>query len=653
MAEMRTYLSQLSLVVGIFILSIGVGVLVTQEGGRVPLLPDQVASTGGVYEFSWSPDGKSIAYISTQSGHPEIWTISSTGGNSKRITSSGTTKKQLRWSKNGKWIAFVSMLSSGAGDLQIVSPDGETAINLTETPADERDPAWSPDSSQIGFTERAGDRTRVAAINVESRAVRRLAEIPASNLQWSADGKSIVFVSDPLLPSDDRRDNEDIFSIPADGGSPRLLTPGTPRFQESSPSWAPDSRQIVFASDSSGYSNIYVLDTETGAKRNVGSGTTDLLSPKWSPDGNNIAYVRNEDSQFNIWVTPAQGGRTIRVSDKDGVNGGFEVEDATPRGSYAWSPDGKKIAFTHSDPSRTSDLWIGGLDGTRAVQLTNSMPADLRREARFVWPDLITYRSFDSAEVRALVYRPRGAKPKKGHPALLMFRDTLDGQNAVGWDPFIQFFVSDGYMVFAPNVRGSSGRGKDFRRLVFEHGGDHDVRDAFIGLDKLSSEGLIDTQRLGVFGAGTGGFLATTALIKDEARFKAAICLYGIVDAVTAASYPIMSNWSHYMIGATPMTNPLSYYERSLVNFVDTLRTPIIFFYAGGDTSAPFQQLQEFAVQAEVKNKWFDYRVFENESEGWQHWRPNNLRQTLEGMDALFEKHLLGRDREIRLSRNR
>lgn len=650
---MREYVSRLVVVAAIFILCIGVGALVTQQGGRVPLLPDQVASASGVYEFTWSPDGKSIAYVSNQGGHAEIWIVSSTGGAPKRITSSTTTKKQPRWSKDGKWIAYAAIRPNGSGDIQIVSIDGETTMDLTETPADDRDPVWSPDSRQIAYTERAGGRIRVAVLDIESRATKRLADHPASNLQWSADGKSIVFVSDPLLPSDDRRDNEDIFMVSATGGAARLLTPGTPRFQESSPSWAADSRQIAFASDNSGFSNIYILDTETGAKRSLNAAQSDQLVPKWSPDGTNIAYIRNEDSQFNIWVTTLQGGRTIRISDRDGANGGFDVEDATPGGSYEWSPDGKRIAFTHSDPSRTSDLWVAGLDGARSVQLTNSMPFDLRREARFVWPDLITYKSFDGTDVRALVYKPRGTKPKRGHPALLMFRDSLDGQNAVAWDPFVQFFVSDGYLVFAPNIRGSSGRGKEFRHLVFEHGGDHDVRDAFIGLDKLSSEGLIDTQRLGVFGAGTGGFLATAALIKDESRFKAAVCLYGIVDAVTAASYPSMGNWSRYMIGSTPISNPLPFYERSLVNFVDKLRTPIIFFYAGDDTSAPFQQLQEFAVQAEVKNKWFDYRVFENESEGWQHWRPNNLKQALEGMDALFEKHLLGRDREIHLSRNR
>jgi len=649
---MHSYISRLVVVAGIFLLSIGVGVLVTQEGGRVPLLPDEVALTPGVHEFTWSPDSKWIAYISTQSGQSEIWLISASGGESRRLTSNASQKKQPRWSADGRWIAYVAVQPGGLGDIEIVAADGDDTVNLTASAADDRNPTWSPDSRTIAFTATDRVRTRILTVDVESRTVVDVAEENASSLKWSPDGKALLFVADPMVPNDDRRDNQDIFEIFLDTRVTRLLTPGTPRFRELSPSWAPDSHQFAYTSDSTGYSNVMVLDTENGSNRSIAPEMIDQLSPKWSPDGKLVAYIRNENSQFNIWVTPAlANGPSLRVSDRDGVNGGFDG-GTTPQGSYEWSPDGKRIAFTHADPARTSDLWIATPGAGRSTQLTNSMPPDLRRESRFVWPDITTYRSFDGTEVRGLVYKPRSAKPKSGHPALLMFRDTLDGQNAIGWDPFIQFFVSDGYLVFAPNVRGSSGQGKAFRQLVYEHGGDYDIRDAFIGLDKLSSEGLIDTERLGIFGAGTGGFLATAALIRGEARFKAAVCLYGVIDAVTASSYPTAENWTRYLIGSTPMANPLAYYQRSLVNFVDTLRTPIIFFFSGDNVSS-FLQLQQFAVQAEVKGKWFDYRVFDNESEGWQTWRPNNIRQTLEGMDALFEKHLLGRDREIRLSRIR
>jgi hypothetical protein len=88
------------------------------------------------------------------------------------------------------------------------------------------------------------------------------------------------------------------------------------------------------------------------------------------------------------------------------------------------------------------------------------------------------------------------------------------------------------------------------------------------------------------------------------------------------------------------------------VNFVDKLRTPIILLYAGHAPSPGFQQLQEFAVHAEVKGRWYDYRVFENESGDWRTWRPANTRYTLEAVEAMFDKYLLGRDREVRLTRN-
>jgi len=649
---MNSYTHRLGIVLIMTAASIGVGALVSQEGGRVPLRSDQIAGATGIYDFTWSPDSKNIAYVSTQTGTSEIWTVPSAGGPPERLTSSTIPKSQPRWSKDGKWIAFVGTQTGSAGAIFLLSLEDESVTGLTDGPGDNRNPVWSPDSRQIAFTQRLGNRSRLMVLDRETKATRVLLDGPTSEAAWSPDGKALAYVADPLLTNDLRRENQDIFVIAAEGGAPRLLTPGTPRFRDFGPSWSPDSRQIAYASDSSGYSNIYALDLETGAKKSVATGSVDLVQPKWSPDGANIAYVRNEDARLNVWVSAVQGQRVFKVSDHDGVNGGLDLPESGPRGTLEWSPDGKRIAFTHSDPARTSDLWVANLDSTRSMQLTNSMPGELRREARFVSPEPLIYRSFDGTDISALVYKPRGLKPKAGHPAVLIFRDAVDGQHALTWNPFIQLLVSDGYLLFAPNIRGSSGRGRDYLGLVYEHGGDYDIRDAFIGLDRLSADGLVDTRRVAVLGAGTGGFLTTAALAKDEARFKAAVCLYGIVDAATAASYAGMGAWTRYMIGESPITDPLAFYERSLINFVDKLRTPIIFLYSGEDPRAPFQQLQEFAVQAEVKGKWFDYRVFDNESEGWQSWRPSNLRQALEVTEALFDKYLLGHEREIRLTRN-
>jgi dipeptidyl aminopeptidase/acylaminoacyl peptidase len=644
-------------VAAIFVVSITLGTLVTQEVGRIPLRAEQLVAAAGIQEFSWSPDGKYLAYVGPAGGGFDIWTIGSTGGEPKRLTSTLRFKRQPRWSKDGKWIAFTTIQDNGNSDLRAVAVDGQSVLTLTDSLAQDEEFAWSPDSRQIAFTQRIGPQTSIMSVELEGSVVHKLADSSASNLRWSPDGKWIAFVADLLQPQDESRENLDIFVIPSDGGAPRLLTPGTPRFRDTSPDWAPDSRRIVYTSNEKGFSNLIILETQNGTRRVLTTGNADFLAPSWSPNGMMIAYVRHESSFFHVHTISVADGMTVRISDRDGTNGGYSIaysgNSTGPSGMLEWSPDGKRIAFTHSDPARTSDIWVAAPDNPHPIQLTNSMPEDLRRESRFIWPDSITYRSFDGQEIPALVYKPRGAKPKNGHPALLYWRDTLDGENATAWDPAIQFLASNGYLVFAPNVRGSGGHGRDFREIVVGHGGDHDVRDALFGLDRLSSEGLIDNERLGVIGSGTGGFLAAATLIRSETRFKAAVCINAIVDTVTAASYPETAEWAHYMIGATPLENPTAYYERSIVNFVDKLRTPIIFLYAGHNPRAPFQQLQQFAVQAEVKGRWYDYRVFENESGDWGTWRPANTRFALEAMEAVFDKYLLGREREVRLSRNR
>jgi dipeptidyl aminopeptidase/acylaminoacyl peptidase len=640
------------IVVGIiFTISITLGMLVTQEGRRLPLRVEQLSSISGISEFTWSPDGKWIAYVGGASGGFDIWIMTSAGKDARRVTSSGRYKRQPRWSKDGKWIAFIAVDDDGNTNLRVISTDGQILRQLTESAAEESDPTWSPDGKQIAFTQRFGARNSIMTIDVESSMVRTLADVAATELRWSPDGKWIAFVADLLQPRAEHRENADIFIINSGGGSPRLLTPGTPRFRDTSPDWAPDSRRIVYTSEESGFSNLYILDTQTEQRRALATGGVELLSPQWSSDGSTVAYVRHENSGFQVFSVVVENGYTTRISDSDGANGGYTATNAGPKGMIAWSPDGKHLAFTHSDPGRVSDIWVGGVDGTRPTPITDSMPMDLRRESRFTWPDRLSYRSFDGQEVTALVYKPKGARPPTGFPAVLYFRDALDGENAIVWDPIVQYLVSNGYVVFAPNVRGSGGKGRTYRELVAEHGGDHDVRDALFGLDRLSSESMIDTERVGVLGAGTGGFLTTATLIRGESRFKAAVSINGIVDAVTAASYPDTAEWTRYMIGGSPIENPMAYYERSLVNFVDKLRTPIIFLNAGHSATSPFQQLQQFAVQAEVKGRWYDYRVFDNEWGDWSTWRPANVRSAMEAIEAVFEKYLMGRERDIRLSR--
>src|SRR5688572_830376 len=144
--------------------------LVTQEVRRVPLQPDQLVSATGIHEFAWSPDSKSIAYIGPAGGGFDIWTIAGTGGEPRRLTSTLRFKKQLHWSADGKWLAFITVQDNGNSDLRAASVDGQTILNLTDSAAEEDEVAWSPDSRQIAFTQRIGTQTSIMSVDLQSSA---------------------------------------------------------------------------------------------------------------------------------------------------------------------------------------------------------------------------------------------------------------------------------------------------------------------------------------------------------------------------------------------------------------------------------------------------------------------------------------------------
>jgi dipeptidyl aminopeptidase/acylaminoacyl peptidase len=216
------------------------------------------------------------------------------------------------------------------------------------------------------------------------------------------------------------------------------------------------------------------------------------------------------------------------------------------------------------------------------------------------------------------------------------------------WHPYIQYFVSRGYLVFAPNFRASTGWGRDHRLAGFTHGGDLDLRDAFIGMDLLTAEGWVDPKRVGVFGGSTGGFYTTAAVTKDPGRFRAGVVWYGSTDNVTLSTYGGMEGWNRFMIGKTPLENPRSYYDRSIIYHAARVDTPLLFLYAQGDGAARFQQIEQYGVQAEIHGNWYDWVVYGQEPHGWYHFRPETTGQMLRIMSQMFDTFILGEEHDVK-----
>ena len=227
------------------------------------------------------------------------------------------------------FIAF-SAFVDGNWDIYALAPGGTHAFRLTSHPAEDLEPAFSPDGHKLAFSSRRDGNWEIYVLDEAGKLARLTHDQSFDGAPaWSPDGRYIAFESY-------RAGDLDIWVMKADGTEPRNLTADDPA-GDCDPAWSPDGRYIAFSSWRYGDKDIFILDVETGEVVQLTEEITDEDSPVWSPDGKRIAYVRESYERREVWVLeveepPAQGGRAHRIT--------WLTRDEAP----VWLPDGR-LAF--------------------------------------------------------------------------------------------------------------------------------------------------------------------------------------------------------------------------------------------------------------------------------------------------------------------
>jgi Tol biopolymer transport system component len=260
-------------------------------------------------------------------------------------------------------IAFAA-LRDGGRDIYVVNADGSGQTKLTDDPTDDRDPAWSPDSSQIAFHRYRGEywgpEHTIYVMNADGSEQTMLTGTYSGGLglMWSPDGKRIAFTAGPY-------DDHDVHVMNVDGsGLTRLTTNGA-----GSPAWSPDGTRIAFKSSRDGNWEIYVMNADGGGEINISGNLPPDSNPAWSPDGSRIAFQsRRGPHAWDIYVVNADGTDPARLT---------HAPDSHSQPS--WSPDGNRIAFMSTSTRyysagetwRGHALWVMNADGSGRTRLTD------------------------------------------------------------------------------------------------------------------------------------------------------------------------------------------------------------------------------------------------------------------------------------------
>jgi dipeptidyl aminopeptidase/acylaminoacyl peptidase len=262
----------------------------------------------------------------------------------------------------------------------------------------------------------------------------------------------------------------------------------------------------------------------------------------------------------------------------------------------AWSPDGTRLVYQHTDPHNSADLFVvDARASAHPVRLSDSMPGGVDRSA-FVEPEMVHYAGPDGQQVPAWLFVPKNLDRSKRHPAIVWIHGDGINQNYDGWHvqrnyavyySFHQYLLQKGYVVIAPDYRGSIGYGRDWRTGVYMDVGGKDAKDAWMAASYLKTLSYVDAGRMGVWGLSYGGFFTLIAATDQPTLFRAAVDVAGVADYAMYYEDPYHGGWTASRIG-TPAEHPDVYANASPISHVDRLARPLLVLHGTADVNVPY-----------------------------------------------------------------
>ncbi len=307
-----------------------------------------------------------IAFTSERVGEGDIYTMNADGSNVQRLTDDPAYDAWPTWSPDGSRIAFVST-RSGNADIYVIDADGGNIQQLTYHNANDIWPEWSPDGTRIAFASRRDDNFEIYVMDADGTNLQRLTNTTAVEdfPAWSPDGTRIVFSR--------IEGNDGTFIMNADGsGEWQLLD-----FPALEPDWSPDGTRIAFGSDHEGFRGIYVVDADGSNLQKLSTTYAGENCPDWSPDGTKILFASWRDGDGEIYVMDANGDNLQKLTSNSSQD---EFPAWRPNFPFTRITEGPHVNDTNfsmgaswfdCDNDSYPDLFVAVLDGHNRLYRNN------------------------------------------------------------------------------------------------------------------------------------------------------------------------------------------------------------------------------------------------------------------------------------------
>ena len=566
--------------------------MVSANGGEARKISTD--SLGG-HEARFSPDGRSIAYLSARGGTPQVWVYTVAGGGRRQLTTLSTGADGVIWAPNGRILAFASS----------VYPDCQgDACNARRADEDEHRPSKAMMYDGLLYrhwTEWSnGQRSHLFVVDAAGGAPRDLlagkdydSPVPpfggSEQYAFSADSRTLAFTTKLATHDQAWNTNLDIYTVPVTGGEPQLETAGM-LGAESNPVYTADGKYLAFLSqERAGFESdrqrLMAKDLQTGQVREVTHGwdnsidefaflpgaAHDLVAiseKRQRHEGLHIVFATGDVHEINTTMDPSQLSVAGAVS---GIDMAI-VSDAVnqPAQVYHWTVD-------HANPRPPTQ--ITHLNEDKLAQLAMN-PAT---EFGFI--------GAGGDSVFGLLVKPPNFDPSRRYPLVVLIHGGPQGawldQFHGRWNA--QLFAAPGYVVAMINPRGSTGFGQRFVDEISGDWGGKAYEDIMRGVDAVARLPFVDSTRMAAAGGSYGGYMVDWIAGHTD-RFKALVSHAGVFDLQSMYGETEELWFGDWEFGGPPWLNRTDYERFSPSHFARNFHTPTLVIDGGLDFRVPASQ---------------------------------------------------------------
>ena len=541
-----------------------------------------------------SPDGRSLAFISTRDGAPQVFIADAKGGNVKRITNLAMgVQPPLIFSGDGSRLAFVSDVYPECAD---------DACNKRKSEEIEKNPVKVHRLTRLLYRhwDEWRENVRHHIFVAEVQGGRAIDVTPGDfdsppgqqedgAVAFSPDGNEIAFASN--REGGDREawtTNHDIWVVSSAGGAVKRIT--TNPASDLQPVYSPDGRTLfVRAQRRPGFESdrwyLDAYDRSTGAKRTVFQ-TPDISVGDYAlaPDGSTIWFIAADQGRENLFTVPSSGGVPHRVTSAGSISSvhpgaGFAIASKStltaPAEIVRASADGKVTPLT-----RENAYWL--------------------KDVAFSEPESLTATTPSGQKVQYWLIKPPQFDPARKYPVVFLIHGGPQGawEDAwsARWNPSL--WAAEGWVIAAPNPRGSFGFGQTFVDQISSDWAGAVMTDIDAVVNAVAKMPFADSQRMGIAGASYGGY-AVNWILGHSTRFKAAVTHDGVfnLDSMSLATEELwFPDWE---FGGAPWTPKAKsqFAKWSPHLYAHNIKTPTLIITNELDFRVPVDQgLQMFTV---------------------------------------------------------